>query len=83
LNRKAAKIIPKSDEPLISKEVYSIVGFVRNCADGTVEICAQGSKIDLQAFVEILKNSPGRGSVDQIYIQKSVPGENYSSFSIQ
>jgi acylphosphatase len=62
---------------------HSIVGYVHNCLDGAVEICAQGSETNLQAFVESLQNRPGRGSIDQVHIQRVSPKERYSSFTIR
>jgi acylphosphatase len=63
--------------------IHSVAGYVRNSADGSVEICAQGSEENLQTFLESLQNRPGRSSVDKVEIQKTCPSEKYSSFSIR
>jgi acylphosphatase len=61
---------------------YSLSGYVRNCADGAVEICVQGSEENLRVFQESLLNRQGRCSIDRTQIQKARPNEKYSSFRI-
>lgn len=64
-------------------ERHSITGFVRNCSDGSVEICAQGTELQLEVFTKDLSgNQIGRGLINRIDIQKVGLIKKYSSFSI-
>lgn len=41
-------------------------GWVRNCADGTVEVMAEGSDDDLGRLLEILRRGPVAARVTQV-----------------
>lgn len=41
-------------------------GWVRNCPDGTVELCAQGSDAQLQELVRRIQNSSGSARIDHV-----------------
>jgi acylphosphatase len=64
-------------------EIHHIFGFVRNCSDGSVEICAQAHEKNLEGFLENVRMRPGIGSIDQIKIERRSPDMIFSSFTIQ
>ena len=63
-------------------EKIGVKGTVKNLADGTVEIYAQGSKARLEQFISNLKANPGMGTIDSIDIDYSQPKKTYSGFDI-
>ena len=63
--------------------LHHIKGYVRNCIDGSVEICAQANANDLEAFLQAVRQQPGRGSIDQVTIAQRRPNELFSAFSVR
>lgn len=63
-------------------ELYQITGTVRNRADGSVEIVAQGRKTDIKAFLTALKNRPGRGAIDKVDIERRNPEKRFDAFKV-
>ena len=61
----------------------SIPGFVQNLDNGDVEICAQGSKKDLELLMNKVKKNPGMGRVDKVSVLFEDPKNPYSSFEIK
>lgn len=61
---------------------HQIKGFVRNLSDGRVEICAQGSRSKIQAFLKTIEERPGAGSIDQFDIAERPVKEIFPSFEI-
>lgn len=61
---------------------HGITGYVKNEADGSVYIEAEGSRNQLDEFVKWCRKGPGFGHVDDIKIDTSLP-RNYSSFEIR
>ncbi len=60
---------------------HKIMGFVRNCGDGTVEIDAEGPEEALQSFLAEIQRGPSYGHVG--HVEESVlPAKGYSSFDI-
>lgn len=57
-----------------------VCGFARNLPDGDVEILAQGSKEDLEAFIARIKNEPGRARIDSFSVTFQEPEKKYSGF---
>jgi len=41
-----------------------VTGWVRNSRDGRVEIVAEGRKVDLERFLEVLRQGPRMAKVD-------------------
>lgn len=62
-----------------------IKGWAENLPDGRVEIVAEGSKEDLDRYVELLRQGPRAASVSGIEFTDSVdaPEESLSSFEIR
>ncbi len=61
----------------------NIKGFVRNLVDGTVEVDAQGSDIDLKVFVNRLRQGPGSGYVSGLEINELQVDKNIKKFEIK
>lgn len=60
-----------------------IRGYVRNLADGSVEVLAEGEKELIEHYKSILSQGPGFSSVDQIEILFSPYQAKYKSFSVE
>jgi len=59
-----------------------LAGRVRNCADGSVEIFAEGAAESLDSFVEILKEGNGYSSVRTLTADPTKP-QGYGDFSVE
>jgi acylphosphatase len=59
-----------------------IKGFVKNLSNGSVYIEAEGSREQLNAYVEWCKKGPGFGFVESINID-TFPPVNYTDFRIE
>ncbi|HFE64108.1 MAG TPA: acylphosphatase, partial [Caldithrix sp.] len=46
--------------------VYDITGYVRNLADGSVEVFAEGPRTQLEAFLGELKRGPQLSYVEEV-----------------
>ncbi len=60
-----------------------LVGYVLNTENGDVEVCAQGEKQQLEAFIEQIKSSFDSRYILSLDISFSLPKELYNSFSIR
>jgi len=60
----------------------NIKGCVENRDDGAVHIVAQGSKEDLERFVEYLHKGPFGSRVADVSISWREPIQNYERFTI-
>jgi acylphosphatase len=61
-----------------------IVGYVRNQHDGrTVEVLAEGKKLELLGFLEALKKGPPRAKVENMKVTWSGYSGKYSYFVIK
>jgi acylphosphatase len=58
-----------------------ITGFVKNLSDGSVYIEAEGSKEQLDSYVEWCKDSPGLSYVETVTAEP-FPPVNYKDFRI-
>jgi acylphosphatase len=59
-----------------------ITGYVKNLSDGSVYIEAEGSRDQLNAYVEWCKIGPGMGFVESVNFE-SFPPVNYVDFRIE
>lgn len=62
--------------------LMGIVGTVRNDPDGSVEVIAQGSRTQLEAFLDRLQGPYGPGLVVEIAKDYRIPRHMYSRFEI-
>ncbi|HKZ78546.1 MAG TPA: acylphosphatase [Pyrinomonadaceae bacterium] len=62
---------------------HQVVGYVRNCPDGTVEALAEGSASSVEDFKHDLATGPQFAQVDQMEELVVEPTGEYSSFRIE
>jgi acylphosphatase len=62
---------------------HQVLGYVRNCADGTVEAVAEGSPSDVEEFKKDLVTGPQWATVGQVEEITLEPTGHYSSFRIE
>jgi acylphosphatase len=62
---------------------HQVLGYVRNCSDGTVEAVAEGSPSDVEEFKKDLVTGPQWASVGQVEEITLEPTGHYSSFRIE
>lgn len=59
-----------------------VTGFVRNCNDGTVEVCAQGDPTILKEYVEYLHEGSLAAQVEAVSVEWQSVEQYYTDFSI-
>lgn len=69
-------------ETMLIAERLELVGFVRNLADGTVEMLAQGEKEKLDYLIEYLSNIK-RAPLDNVDIEKLAVDKSLSKFEVK
>ena len=62
---------------------HQIVGYVRNCPDGSVEAFAEGAESRVEAFKQDLATGPQWAVVDQLEEINLEPTGRYSAFRIE
>ena len=62
---------------------HQIVGYVRNCSDGTVEAYAEGPPGSVEAFKHDLVTGPQWAAVGQVEEIVLEPTGSYSAFRIE
>jgi acylphosphatase len=62
---------------------HQVVGYVRNCSDGTVEALVEGSASSVEAFKHDLVTGPQWSQVDQVEEIVLEPTGSYSAFRIE
>lgn len=60
-----------------------ITGWVKNCADGTVQIVAQGTPDILKDFIEYLNEGSLSSQVSSVSVDWQTPKKVYDDFSIK
>ncbi len=60
-----------------------LVGWVKNCTDGSVELYAEGESDLLQQFVQWLHRGPPGSRVEQVRVRKVIPKGTFRRFSIE
>ena len=62
---------------------HQVIGYVKNCSDGTVEAFAQGSANDVEEFKKDLVTGPQWSAVEHVEEISLEPSKEYSSFRIE
>lgn len=62
---------------------FRLCGWVRNCADGRVELEAQGEEEDLRAFIAELRRGPYLARVEDLDIADRPPIDGDDAFQIR
>jgi acylphosphatase len=62
---------------------HQIVGYVRNCPDGSVEAFAEGAASSVEAFKHDLATGPQWATVGQVEEIDLEPTGSYSAFRIE
>jgi acylphosphatase len=62
---------------------HQVLGYVRNCPDGTVEALAEGSAFNVDEFRNDLVTGPQWSRVEQVEEISLEPTGRYSSFRIE
>ena len=63
--------------------LLDLSGWVRNCADGTVEILAEGERAELQRLVDWCHTGPPAARVAQVDVYWSVYVGDLAAFAIR
>lgn len=61
---------------------FNIKGWVRNKADGTVEVTAQGQSSQLEQFIKELKQGPPSALVEEVKVNYKSAATVYSNFKV-
>jgi acylphosphatase len=64
-------------------ETLGLVGWVRNCPDGTVESYVEGPRSVLEAFIKRLEEGLSMARVESINADWQPPRGGHTSFSIR
>jgi acylphosphatase len=62
---------------------HQVLGYVRNCPDGQVEVVAEGSSTDVEELKKDLVTGPQWSRVEQVEEISLEPTGLYSSFRIE
>ena len=62
--------------------LHNIKGFARNCADGSVEICAQGTKDQISHFLSLVEKNSGAAKIEALKAERRSIRCSYDSFEI-
>jgi acylphosphatase len=66
-----------------SAGALSVSGWVRNLADGRVEVLAEGDKEALESFAERLREGPGMAVVEGLDLRWEEPAGEAGGFRIE
>jgi acylphosphatase len=62
---------------------HQVLGHVRNCADGSVEVIAEGPASEVEEFKKDLVSGPQWARVEQVEAIHLEPTGQYASFRIE
>ena len=67
---------------LSQAESLGLTGWVRNRPDGSVEVLAEGSRPELEAFVDALWKGPSGASVRNVHVEWSPASGTFERFQV-
>ncbi|MDD3159597.1 MAG: acylphosphatase [Candidatus ainarchaeum sp.] len=62
---------------------FGLVGYVKNCFDGNVEVEVEGNEEKIEDLIKFIENNPGRSKVTKITKNYSTDLENFTRFEIR
>lgn len=60
-----------------------LAGYVRNCADGSVEILAEGEKALLEELLSAVRVGPRSAAVRDVALEWMAPAHRFSDFEVR
>ena len=70
------------DTTLRRAEALGVAGWVRNCADGSVEVVAEGPPAAVEALLDYCREGPPRAVVEGVDVRTEAP-EGLSGFDVR
>ncbi len=67
----------------VAARKHNVVGWVRNDAEGTVSVMAEGPRERLEAFVESLGEGPAAADVEEIDARWEPASGRFSRFTVE
>jgi len=64
-------------------KALGITGNVKNLADGSVEVNAQGEKNKLEELIEALKEGPSHATIKEVEVNWVVAGKKFEGFTVE
>ncbi|HEY3380035.1 MAG TPA: acylphosphatase [Armatimonadota bacterium] len=64
-------------------QALRLTGWVRNLADGTVEVMAEGEDVALNHLLMMLEKGPSRARVDDVQSDYRPPTGEFSDFQVR
>ena len=61
---------------------FELIGYVKNCPDGSVEVLAQGDEKLLHKYIALLNKGSLLSRVEKVEVQWREPSMNFGNFSI-
>ena len=71
-----------SVKKFIQEEQLSLLGFVRNHNDGSVEVCAQGKEEELERLLLYCQRGPRAARVERVEHHPQSPLSSFTKFEI-
>ncbi len=62
---------------------YGVKGWVKNRADGSVEILAEGDRATLLEFMERIREGPRFGRISDLDVEWMEPSRDFAGFTIE
>ena len=64
-------------------ERLGLYGWVKNCPDGSIELHAQGSDVDLDYFTKLVKRGNTASIIDECIISSATADDSYKCFEVK
>ena len=61
---------------------FEVAGYVRNLGNGSVELVVEGSDMEIERFLEMLRNQMS-GHIDREEARESLPTGEFSGFDVR
>ena len=64
-------------------ETFGLTGWVKNLANGSVQVMVQGEKAEIDTFVDFLRVGPTLSRVSDVSVSRVETNENFNEFRIK